>query len=47
LLNASSHEKLIAEKDREFAFSSGHLLSIGNKLRQLEIEQKVVEGIGS
>ncbi len=40
LINASSHDKLIAEKDKQFNFSRGYLWSIGNKLRELEHEQK-------
>jgi hypothetical protein len=39
LLNASSHEKLIAEKDSKEAFASGGLRAVGRKLWSLQKEQ--------
>jgi hypothetical protein len=38
LINASSHEKIIEEKDREFQYTSGGLEAVGKKLIELELQ---------
>jgi hypothetical protein len=38
LINASNHEKIIEEKDRGFHYSSGDVLAVGEKLKDLQLE---------